>query len=478
MTFAYTITVDDPTHAANDALLTTNLKAALDAWSVYLTGSGAVDIKLGITTTAASGELGEGGSEIAIAVGTDGARTVYQSGAANELATGVDPNGATDDGGIELSSTALSQIYFSATPGSGTTPKGQYDGLSILTHELGHIFGIDGFRDGSTLPSDSESTWDQLVQVSGRTAAFTGAHAMAVYGAAVPVTTTYDSGEAYYHFANSLRDQASNDLMSGTGLPTATVRVISPLDVATMADVGTPLSSTGTLDLGAAILLRLRSFSDFSAATTAAVSTLSAQVDAGATTATAALASLVPLAASTTAVATLAYEFFTQKTPTLAGLDFLVSPEGTNANDLNSAYYAKFNTENRFINFAVNLGAVGAGAGAFSTAASSLTLSQVVTNAYTEIFGTAPSAGTVASILNDQVANGLGGTETRAQYFGFYGQTDIGTKAAAVGWLLSQAETADLGTYAHANDALLVSLAGAVTTALGTDLVTSHSWLA
>ncbi len=481
MTFAYTITVDDPNHAADDGLLSVNLKAALDAWSVYLTGSGVVDIKLDIAAAASSSELGEGGSEVAVSAGgaMDGARDVYTSGAAYELATGDDPNDAEDDGGITLNSSALAQIYFSATPGAGATPRGKYDGLSILTHELGHIFGIDGFRDDAgVLPADSESTWDRLVTVTGRTATFNGAHAVAVYGGAVPVTTTFDSGEAYYHFANSLRDQASNDLMTGTGLPTATARVISPLDVAALADVGAPLSSTGTLDLGAATLLRLRSFADFGAATTAAVATLAGQLDAGAATPAAALAALVPLAASTTAVATLSYEFFTQKTPTLAGLDFLVSPEGTNANNLNSAYYARFNTENRFINFAVNLGVQGAGAAAFSAAAAPLSLSQVTTNAYTEIFGTAPGADKVAAILGDLVPDGLGGTETRARYFASYGITDLGTKAATVGWLLSQAEAADVGTYAHANDTLLVALAGASTTGLGADLLATHSWIA
>ena len=479
MTFAYTITIDDPGQLADDAALTSNLKAALDAWGVYLSGKGSVDVKLDIQAASSAGELGEGGSEVAVGVGADGARTVYQTGAANELATGADANGSTDDAGITLNSTELSQIVFAANPAADAPQRGKYDGLSILEHELGHIFGIDGFRDDTgALPSDSESTWDQLVTVNGKTAAFTGAHAQAVYGGAVPVTTTYDSNEAYYHFANSTRDQATNDLMTGTGLPTNTVRTISPLDVATMADIGTPLSSTGTLDLGAAILLRLKSFADFSSSVSGAVATLAGQVDAGATSAATAMAALTPLAASTTAVATLAYEFFTQKTPTLAGLDYLISPEGSNANNLNSTYYAQFNTENRFINFAVNLGVQGAGAAAFAAAASPLSLAQVMTNAYAEIFGTTPTADAVSSLLNATVPNGLGGVETRAQYFAFYGQSDLGTKAAAVGWLLSQAETSDTGLYAHANDALLVSLVGAATGALGTDIVSTHAWTA
>ena len=232
MTYAYTVTIVDPTGVANDTVLAANLTAALDAWGVYLAGKGSVDVRLNIAAATSSGELGEGGSEVAVGVGTDGARAVFQTGTSNELVTGTDPNGATDDGGITLNSTELSSIYFSANPTTDTAQRGKYDGLSILEHELGHIFGIDGFRDDTgALPADSESTWDQLVSVTGKAATFTGKYADAVYGAAVPVTTTYDSGEAYYHFANSTRDQASNDLMSGTGLPTDTVRTISPLDV-------------------------------------------------------------------------------------------------------------------------------------------------------------------------------------------------------------------------------------------------------
>ena len=72
-------------------------------------------------------------------------------------------------------------------------------------------------------------------------------------------------------------------------------------------------------------------------------------------------AAQVQAADSTTSVATLAYEFFTGKIPGAAGLDYLVSPTGGNANNLNSTYYQTFNLENRYINFAVNLGKLGEG---------------------------------------------------------------------------------------------------------------------
>ena len=144
-------------------------------------------------------------------------------------------------------------------------------------------------------------------------------------------------------------------------------------------------------------------------------------------------------AAGSTNVAVLAYQFFTGATPKAEGLDYLILPTGPNPNNLNSAYYQHFNIENRFINFAVNLGKLGEGRAAFEAAYGALSLADAVTKAYTEILGHAPVAGKVADILGAAVPNGLGGTYTRADYFAFYGldgPNGIGTKAAAIGWLL------------------------------------------
>ena len=85
-------------------------------------------------------------------------------------------------------------------------------------------------------------------------------------------------------------------------------------------------------------------------------SSLDAQLTTGTLTSDNAVGQIVKAAAATTSVATLSYEFFTGKIPSSAGYDFLVSPTGANASNLNSAYYQSFALENRYINFAVNLG--------------------------------------------------------------------------------------------------------------------------
>jgi hypothetical protein len=158
------------------------------------------------------------------------------------------------------------------------------------------------------------------------------------------------------------------------------------------------------------------------AADLATLTDLAAKVDAGTLTLAAATDAVVHLAINTTSVATIAYQFFTGATPYAAGVDYLVSPTGGNTNNINAAYYQSFNIENRYINFAVNLGKLGEGAARFQTQYGALTLSESLVKAYTELFGAAPDAAKTASLLNDQVPNGAGGTYTRAEYFAFYGR--------------------------------------------------------
>ena len=192
---------------------------------------------------------------------------------------------------------------------------------------------------------------------------------------------------------------------------------------------------------------------------------------------TAAVATIVAAAVSTSEVATLDYQFFTGHTPSAAGMDYLVSPTGPNPNNLNSGYYAQFSTTNRYINFASNLGKVGEGASAFQANYGALSLTDATTKAYAAIFGTAPTADKVSHLLHDTVPNGVGGTYQREDYFASYGQDGLngqGTKAAMVGWLLSQAAQADLGTYAKSNDAFLTDVANSQAS-FGVDLIGAYA---
>jgi pimeloyl-ACP methyl ester carboxylesterase len=181
----------------------------------------------------------------------------------------------------------------------------------------------------------------------------------------------------------------------------------------------------------------------------------------GGLTEAAALQSLLQTAEATTSVATLAYEFFTGSAPSAGGMDYLVSPTGPNPNNLNSAYFQSFSLENRYINFAVNLGKAGEGAAAFNAKYGGLSLFEATRTAYAAIFGEAPSDAKLHAILDPTTVLG-GQTLSRADYFAYYGQdgaNGIGAKAAMVGYLLAEAEKADLGVYAKSNDAFLTDVA-------------------
>lgn len=200
-----------------------------------------------------------------------------------------------------------------------------------------------------------------------------------------------------------------------------------------------------------ASVLRLQTFSTGAEAMTKSI----AGAMASGTSYTDAIGLVVKATVNTSAVAALSYQFFTGKTPTAAGMDYLVDPNGANPNTLNSAYYQSFDTVNRFINFAVNLGKNGEGAATFTATYGSLTLFDATKKAYATIFGATPTDQKVHDLLDTTVVVG-GSTMTRASYMAYYGQDGAngqGTKAAIVGWLLAAAETEHVGVYAKSADA-------------------------
>lgn len=197
---------------------------------------------------------------------------------------------------------------------------------------------------------------------------------------------------------------------------------------------------------GMAELLRLK---PLSVGAESLSKTLATDMAAGGTYANA-IGQVIKAADSTTSVAVMSYQFFTGRTPTTAGMDYLISPDGPNPNNLNSAYYQYFDYGNRYINFAVNLGKVGEGAASFASAYGALNLTEATRKAYATIFGLTPTDQKLHDLLD--VSLPLNGqTMSRAEYFAYYGQDGLngqGTKAAMVGWLLGEAAKADVGVYA------------------------------
>jgi hypothetical protein len=268
------------------------------------------------------------------------------------------------------------------------------------------------------------------------------------------VNTVYYRGVASDFAITVQADGALTVATSVTAEGPDTVRNIQSL---VFSDRTMPLPSAAILR-GEMAILREQPFSSHEAALT---TDISAKLSSGQMTTDAAIVAIVQAARATSSVATLSYEFFTGQAPGAPGMDYLVSPSGPNPNNLNSAYFQSFSLENRYINFAVNLGKAGEGAAAFNAAFASLSLFEATRTAYTTIFGGTPSDAKLHAILDPTTV--LGGVSySRADYFAYYGQdgpTGIGTKAAMVGFLLAEAVKADLGSYALSNDAFLAAVA-------------------
>jgi hypothetical protein len=308
---------------------------------------------------------------------------------------------------------------------------------------------------------------------------------LAPVGRNLPLTISWSEGSIFNYTlaANAFTDADPNTTFSyfavqkdGSELPswmkldkaTGTFTGVTPtgvadLDIVVFAQDQTGLSSTGTTvhiatpadpNSQTPLALLTTAYTNilrYAPGANTAFQAMVADVTSGKLSMNSALSVLLYAADTTTSVATLAYQFFTGKIPGGAGYDYLVSPTGPNPNNLNSAYYQTFNMENRYINFAVNLGKQGEGKETFALSYGSMSLFDATREAYKTIFGRAPTDEKIHALI-----------DTRTDYFASYGgdgPNGIGTKAAMAGWLLAEAVKADIGIYARSNDAFLFDLA-------------------
>ncbi|MDG2520606.1 tail fiber protein [Caulobacter segnis] len=201
--------------------------------------------------------------------------------------------------------------------------------------------------------------------------------------------------------------------------------------------------------------------------TAQAVAALQAQLRAGLISPRAALEQIVQLSAPTLGVAADAYTFFTGSAPSEAGMAWLIdSPD--NQNDLTDPYYAAFSVENRYINFAVNLGKNGEGRAAFEADYGPLSFEQAIDKAYDAIIGEdeAREAGVDVAAAHAYIAS-------QQAYFMALGGDALGAKAAMVGYILAAGTVGKVGQYYEALEDRLddqVGLAGIGTSGAGVDI--------
>jgi hypothetical protein len=246
-TVMYTVTIDDPAtkqHPANffaayyDSIKL-DVLAAGARWSQFLVGDATIDLQIGFSGISTA----EGSSATTGFVGTLGMVNVFEQGAAAEVRTGIDPNGASPDGLITIGTNYLvNELAFDPHPAmrSDPIPAGKTDAVSVFIHEIGHVLAINGFRSGfdGSLPGDFESTFDVYTTFDGTNLFFNGPSSTALYGGPVPLTFGN-----YPHLGNAAPRPGSDlipDLMNGIQLDRDTRYDISLLDLDILCDVGVP----------------------------------------------------------------------------------------------------------------------------------------------------------------------------------------------------------------------------------------------
>ncbi len=219
------------------------------------------------------------------------------------------------------------------------------------------------------------------------------------------------------------------------------------------------------------------------ATASATLTSLAAQTQAGLISDTTALAFVIDSAQDDVAVAIQAYQFFTGKNVSAAGLDFLTN-SSVNPNDLNDPFYQQFNLENRYINFAANLGIVGEGAAAFAATYGAFSFATFVDIAYETIIGSAYAqaagisvAAAKADIISRQ-ANFLQLARDRqiVNSNSTAAQNDLAVKAALIGYLMSEGVKADVGIYAASANNFINALING-NAVFNTDLIATYAGL-
>jgi hypothetical protein len=256
----YSVTFVDPgnAHSASYAAITAHIQAAGARWAGYLAGSGSLEVQVEFTTSI---PRIDGASFSNGFVHKNGARDVYEQGAAFEVRTGTDPNGADPDIRIRINPDYLANEVFldpNPTKRSDPIPANHIDGMSLFIHELGHAFLFTGWMDGTTgaLPATYMSTFDEQVQFDGTNFFFTGANAQARYGGPVPLT--YGNPGHVGNLSPRPGADLVNDLMFGPYYSYQKRYDISALDLAMAKDAGVALLPESRL-LNIATRLRVQS---------------------------------------------------------------------------------------------------------------------------------------------------------------------------------------------------------------------------
>ena len=229
------------------------LQQAAYSLASYVLAATPVSITYDVTafSDAADYTLASAGSDL-----TSGGTGFFPTVVQRKIQTGVDANGATADGSIDWN--------FGPPWGYGSVSGSQYDFTSTAMHELLHTFGFLSYIDPDPqfASGTNWTTFDQFVVTGGNVPVvsrstfrwngtfsdlyFNGPNAVAVYGGLVPLYSPnpYEPGSSLSHLRDSSFVGANEKLMNSSVSAGPGVRVVSPLEIGILRDLGYTISDT------------------------------------------------------------------------------------------------------------------------------------------------------------------------------------------------------------------------------------------
>lgn len=222
-----TIVIEDPEGKISTSyrdLIIENIRFAWNRWDAFIDANSNASIDLVVrplnntdNTLASAGSIGSVWLYGNVLRGTVGYELIY----------GIDNNGKDFDGVINISTYHLNQNKLDFSLG-GVTPNNRISFNDIVTHEIGHILGLNGWFNNSIYQSPFELLVDQEKGV------FVGKNAVAVNGGPVKL----EASSAPTH----TNEQTFGKAIMSPILENGNNEDLSLVELAILADIGLPIN--------------------------------------------------------------------------------------------------------------------------------------------------------------------------------------------------------------------------------------------
>ncbi|MCE9572461.1 MAG: hypothetical protein K8W52_04830 [Deltaproteobacteria bacterium] len=223
-------------------------RGGLDEWGTYLSGMGTLTVEIRVTSTATGRMAGASTSNVSVGPCAHTAScTVVEEQAIRRLRTGLDNPAMVGVPDVHIDvdpSYWNTQVWVDPDPQARTAPVpgDRLDCVSLFTHELGHAFGMVGFRDLTTFqPTVAfQSLYDDQIQVGTDTLTFNGPLTVGDFGP-IPLTRTSATQNVYHYGDASTPGPIDTLLMNGIVYEYGHRYRVQKLDARIVEDLGVPV---------------------------------------------------------------------------------------------------------------------------------------------------------------------------------------------------------------------------------------------